>query len=93
LKRCSNNDISIPVNVNNVGATVHYTIDGSEPTKSSMFGNCVKFISDFKEKGKEEDKYYTIKVKAFIGEKYSETNTYKIRLQKDLAVWTGIWKI
>ena len=90
---CSNNDISIPVNVNNVGATVHYTIDGNEPTKSSMFGNCVKFISDFKEKGQEEDKYYTIKVKAFIGEKYSETNTYKIRLKKNLAAWTGIWKI
>lgn len=93
VKRCSCNDISIPVNVNTPGATVYYTIDGSEPTTSSRTGSWVKFKSDFKEKGKEDDKLYTIKVRAAFNGKYSTTNTYSIRLQKDLASWNGKYKI
>lgn len=93
VKRCSCNDISIPVNINTPGATVYYTIDGSEPTTSSRTGNWVKFKSDFTEKGKEDDKHYTIKVRAVLNGKYSATNTYSIRLHKDLASWNGKYKI
>lgn len=93
VRRCSNNDVSIPVNVGTIGAVVYYTIDDSEPTNSSRVGNWIKFKSDFKEKGKEDDKLYTIKVRACLNGKYSATNTYTIRLQKDLASWNGKYKI
>ena len=92
LKKCTNSKVRIPVENNTPGATIYYTIDGSEPTNSSNTGNTIIFASGFvggRDK-EEDDKYVVIKVKAILNGVSSVTNTYKVRLQKDVKHWIEI---
>lgn len=90
-KKCTNSKVRIPVENNCPGSKIYYTIDGSEPTKLSSTGNTITISSGFSSgKSEEEDKFITIKVKAYINDTASATNTYKIRLQKDAKHWIEI---
>lgn len=92
FKKCTNSKVRIPVENNAPGSTIYYTIDGSEPTTTSNTGNTIIFASGFvggRDK-EEEDKYVIIKVKAILNGISSATNTYKIRLQKDVKHWIEI---
>ena len=91
-KKCTNSKVRIPVENNAPGSTIYYTIDGSEPTNSSNSGNPIVFASGFiGGRGKEEeDKIVVIKVKAMLNGASSSTNTYKVRLQKDVKHWIEI---
>ena len=92
FKKCTNSKVRIPVENNTPGATIFYTIDGSEPTSSSNTGNTIVFASGFvggRDK-EEDDKYVVVKVKAVLNGISSITNTYKIRLQKDVKHWIEI---
>ena len=92
FKKCTNSKIRIPVENNTPGSTIYYTIDGSEPTNASSTGNMVVFASGFVGgRGKEEDdRYVVIKLKAVLNGNSSVTNTYTIRLQKDVKHWIEI---
>ena len=91
-KKCTNSKIRIPVENNTPGSTIYYTIDGSEPTNASSTGNTVVFASGFVGgRGKEEDdRFVVIKLKAVLNGNSSVTNTYTIRLQKDVKHWIEI---
>lgn len=92
FKKCTNSKVRIPVENNAPGSTIYYTIDGSEPTNSSNTGNTIIFSSGFvggRDK-EEDDKYVVIKIKAILNDISSVTNTYKIRLQKDVKHWIEI---
>lgn len=90
-KRCTNSTARIAITNNAPGATVYYTIDGSEPTESSKSGLAVVLESGFANvRRKEPDKTFTIKVKAFNNGASSRTNTFEVKLIKDIARWTGI---
>ena len=92
FKKCTNSKVRIPIENSIPGATIYYTIDGSEPTTSSNTGNAIVLMSGFVGgRDKEEaDKYVTIKVKAVLNGVSSATNTYKVRLQKDIKHWIEI---
>lgn len=92
IKKCTNSKVRIPVENNAPGSTIYYTIDGSEPTNSSNSGTPIVFASGFiGGRGKEEeDKIVVIKVKAMFNGICSSTNTYKVRLQKDVKHWIEI---
>ena len=92
LKKCTNSKVRIPVENNAPGSTIFYTIDGSEPTNTSNTGNTIVFASGFvggRDK-EEDDKYVVVKVKAMLNGVSSVTNTYKVRLQKDIKHWIEI---
>lgn len=92
FKKCTNSKVRIPIESNTPGATIYYTIDGSEPTNTSNTGNTIVFSSGFvggRDK-EEDDKYVVIKVKAIMNGISSVTNTYKVRLQKDVKHWIEI---
>lgn len=91
IKKCSNTTAKVNITNNAPGATVYYTIDGSEPTESSKKGTSMRFESGFSTaRTKEPDKVFTIKVKAILNGVSSKTNTYQLTLIKDIARWTGI---
>lgn len=91
VKRCTRGNVRIPVENNAPGSTIYYTVDGSEPTSASSTGNAVVMSSGFGGRGKvEDDRYVVVKVKAILNGVSSATNTYKIRLQKDVAHWIEI---
>lgn len=92
FKKCTNSKVKIPVENRASGATVYYTIDGSEPTVSSNSGTTIVFASGFVggRDREEADKYVVIKVKAVLNGISSATNTYKVRLQKDVKHWIEI---
>lgn len=92
FKKCTSSKVRIPVENNTSGAIIYYTIDGSEPTNTSNTGNTIVFASGFvggRDK-EEDDKYVIIKVKAVLNGISSITNTYKVRLQKDVKHWIEI---
>lgn len=92
LKKCTNSKVRIPVDNNAPGSTIYYTIDGSEPTSTSSTGNIIVFASGFvggRDK-EEDDKFVVVKVKSVLNGVSSVTNTYKIRLQKDVKHWIEI---
>lgn len=92
FKKCTNSKVRIPVENNAPGSVIYYTIDGSEPTTSSKSGETITFASGFTGgRDKEEaDKYITIKVKSVLNGVSSITNSYTIRLQKDVKHWIEI---
>lgn len=91
IKRCTNSKARIQITNNVQGATVYYTVDGSEPTQTSKSGLMIQIDSGFNNSRKREpDKIVTVKVKAILNGISSNTNTYNITLQKDIERWTGI---
>ncbi len=73
-----------PVVNNTPGATVYYTIDGSEPTIRSKSGTTIKLVSGFaNSRAKEPDKSFTVKLMAELNGKTSKVNTYTVKLIKD----------
>ncbi len=92
FKKCTSNKVRIPVENNTPGSTIYYSIDGSEPSNTSITGNTIVFASGFvgSRDKEEDDKYIVIKVKAVLNGISSATNTYKVRLQKDVKHWIEI---
>lgn len=89
-KRCTNSKARVQITNNAEGATIYYTVDGGEPTQSSKSGLMIQLDSGFNNSRKREpDKIVTVKVKAFLNGVSSNTNTYKITLQKDIERWSG----
>lgn len=90
IKRCTNSKARIQVTNNVSGATVYYSIDGSEPSHS-LKGQDIQLESGFNNLRKREpDKIVMVKLKAVLNGIGSNTNTYEITLQKDIERWTGI---
>lgn len=90
IKRCTNSKAKIQVTNNVSGATVYYSIDGSEPSHS-LKGQDIQLESGFNNLRKREpDKIVMVKLKAVLNGIESNTNTYEITLQKDIERWTGI---
>lgn len=91
FKKCTNSKARVQITNNVSGATVHYTVDGSEPTQSSKSGQTILLDCGFNNsRKKEQDKVVVVRVKAFLNGVASNTNTYEITLQKDIDRWTGI---
>ena len=88
-RNCTSNNISIPFVNPTPGATAFFSLDGTEPSKP-IRGNNLAFKSDFIDKGREDDKLITIKIKAVLNGESSTINTYTVRLIKDVAAWGGI---
>lgn len=90
LKRCGSSVVKITVTNNTPGATVHYTIDGSEPTEASKRGAIITIENGFKRaRVAEPDKTITIKLKAYKNGMGSQTNTYQVTMIKDISIWDG----
>ena len=90
IKRCTNSKTRVQVTNNVSGATVYYSIDGSEPSQS-LKGQDIQLESGFNNLRKREpDKVVMVKLKAVLNGIESNTNTYEITLQKDIERWTGI---
>lgn len=92
FKKCTNSKVRIPVENNTPGSIIYYTIDGSEPSNVSNTGETIIFASGFtggRDK-EEEDKCVVVKVKSMLNGISSATNTYTIRLQKDVKHWIEI---
>lgn len=91
-KKCTNSKVRIPIENIYPGATVYYTIDGSEPTNMSDTGNVIIFSSGFTggRNKEEEDKIIVVKLKAILNGVSSVTNTFKVKLQKDIKHWIEI---
>lgn len=91
LKRCTNSKARVQVTNNAPGANVYYTIDGSEPTQSSMSGLVITIDSGFNNsRKKESDKTVVVKLKAILNGVSSPVRTYEVTLHKDIERWTGI---
>ena len=90
IKRCTNSKARIQVTNNVSGATIYYSIDGTEPSHS-LKGQDIQLESGFNNLRKREpDKIVMVKLKAVLNGIESNTNTYEITLQKDIERWTGI---
>ena len=92
FKRCTNSKVRIPIENNCPGSTIYYTTDGSEPTNTSNSGNMIVIASGFVggRDREEDDKFITVKVKSVLNGASSTTNTFKVRLQKDVKHWIEI---
>lgn len=92
FKKCTNSKVRIPIENNCSDATVYYTIDGTEPTSMSSTGSMIIFSSGFtggRDK-EEDDRIVVVKLKAILNGVSSVTNTFKIKLQKDVKHWIEI---
>lgn len=90
FNKCTENKVIIQIKNNVSGATVYYTIDGSEPTQASRSGQVIKIDCGFNNSNrKEPDKVIVVKVKAILNGVSSNTNIYEIILQKDIKNWKG----
>lgn len=90
IKRCTNSKARVQVTNNVSGATVYYSIDGTEPSQS-LSGQTLQLESGFNNSRKREpDKVVMVRLKAVLNGIESNTNTYEITLQKDIERWTGI---
>ena len=90
FNKCTENKVRIQIKNNVSGATVYYTIDGSEPTQASRSGQVIKIDCGFNNSNrKEPDKVIVVKVKAILNGVSSNTNIYEIILQKDIKNWKG----
>ena len=88
--RCSNRTAKVQLTNNAPGATVYYTIDGSEPNETSKKGLSVVLQNGFKkERINEPDMSATIKAKAVLNGISSRTSTFQITLVKDITIWNG----
>lgn len=91
IKKCTNSKARVQVTNNVQGATIFFSIDGSEPSQSLKSGQMITIDSGFNNSRKREtDKTVIVKVKAILNGISSNTNTYEIMLQKDIERWTGI---
>jgi len=90
-QNCETSESCINLIYSTVGASIFFTIDGQDPTMKSdkaqktRNGYKIKFDNMFrKEKGKEDDKTITLKIKAMVNGESSQTNSYDITLHKSL---------
>ena len=91
IKKCTNSKARVQVTNNVAGATVLFSIDGSEPSQSLKSGQMITIDSGFNNSRKREpDKTVIVKVKATLNGASSNTNAYQVTLQKDIERWTGI---
>lgn len=73
----------VKITNNAPGATIYYTIDGSNPTQSSKSGNTIVIDSGFTDDWhKEPPKNVTVKVVAYKDGMSSEIETYKVLIKK-----------
>lgn len=90
IRRCTNSKAMVQITNNVPGATLYYSIDGSEPSRS-LNGQTLQIDSGFNNSRKREpDRVIEVKVKAVLDGVSSSTNTYLVTLQKDVDRWTGI---
>lgn len=90
MKKCTNSKAKVQVTNTVPGATIYYSIDGTEPSHS-LKGQDIQLESGFNNLRKREpDKIVMVKLKAVLNGIESNTNTYEITLQKDIERWTGI---
>ncbi len=96
VKKCSSPSTTIPINCALPDATVFFTIDGSEPTRSSMKaqkgrnGLAISFKNGFRGGGRETDKKLIVKLKAITGDTETGTGVYELLLKKDPRVFIEI---
>lgn len=89
IKKCTNSKARVQVTNNVSGATIYYSIDGSEPSLS-LSGQTIQLESGFNNSRKREpDKTIVVKVKAVLNGTSSNINSYEIVLQKDIERWAG----
>lgn len=96
IKKCSSPSTTIPINCALPEATVFFTLDGSEPTRSSMKaqkgrnGLVISFKNGFSGGGREADKKLIIKLKAITEDAETETGMYELLLKKDPRIFIEI---
>ena len=89
IKRCTNSTARVQVTNSVSGATIYYSIDGSEPSQI-LKGQTIQLESGFNNSRKREpDKVVMVKVKAVLNGISSHTNSYAITMQKDIDRWSG----
>ena len=90
IKRCTNSKARVQITNNVSGATVYFSVDGTEPSQS-LNGQTLQLESGFNNSRKREpDKVVMVKLKAVLNGVESNTSTYEITMQKDIERWTGI---
>lgn len=89
IKKCTNSTARVQVTNSVSGATIYYSIDGSEPSQI-LSGQTIQLESGFNNSRKREpDKVVMVKVKAVLNGISSHTNSYAITMQKDIERWSG----
>ena len=89
IKKCTNSKARVQITNNVSGATVFFSIDGTEPSQI-LSGQILQLESGFNNSRKREpDKIIMVKLKAVLNGIESNTNTYEITMQKDIERWSG----
>lgn len=96
-QECRTSETTIPIFYASTGATIYFTIDGSNPTNKSgrasagKDGYKVKFDNGYrKENGSEPDKVMTIKLMAIVNGISSKISSYQLSLTKSLKFRNAI---
>ena len=89
-QNCKTSVISIPIVNNAQGATVYYSYDGGEPSKTASNGK-IKIKNTFVPvKEPEPDQEYQVKLKAVLNDAESDVSTFTLILHKDYKTWIKI---
>ena len=90
FQNCKSLQANIPVINKTPGASIFYSIDGSEPSQKLMNNGILTVDNGFnKKKLPEPDKVVVIKLKAVADGISSEVVTCSVTLHKDYKVWDG----
>ncbi len=90
VKKAINNDVRVKVSGIGEGVTVFYSIDGSEPARPLRGGSEVPVNPGFnKARVKEQNREFTVKLKATLGQQESPVSCFTVVVIKDVSVWNG----
>ncbi len=94
---CNSSETTIPVIYQNSSVSIHFTIDGTVPTKNSSKatktnnGYKVKFDNGFRQENRQEtERTLTLNLIAFDGTASSRISSYSISLKKDVKFRNAI---
>ena len=84
------NDVKVEVSGVQPGALALYSIDGSDPVTPLEAGHLVPLNPGFnKTRTKENDRKYTVKLKAIQDGESSSVSFFEITVTKDVNIWKG----